>query len=100
MAPCWSPCAGLARRQLAALGVAAAWRLGRWGALEGHLAHTRADGAEPGGCGPGAGGDLGLDAEERWEVRLGRLLTAMHRRRAPRRPRACPLFPQPPPPTQ
>lgn len=80
--------------------MAAAWRLGRWGALEGHLAHTRADGAEPGGCGPGAGGDLGLDAEERWEVRLGRLLTAMHRRRAPRRPRACPLFPQPPPPTQ
>ena len=63
--------------------MAAAWRLGRWGALEGHLAHTRAGGAEPPGGGPGAGGDLGLDAEERWEVRLGRLLTAMHRRRAP-----------------
>lgn len=65
--------AGAAVRQLAALGVAASWRLGRWAPLEGYLELARED--------SGAGGaELGLDAEERWEVRLGRLLAAMHRR--------------------
>ncbi len=69
---------GAAVRQLAALGVAASWRLGRWAALDGYaeLAHESAG---------GGGAELGLDAEERWEVRLGRLLAAMHRRCA----RAC-----------
>lgn len=58
-------------RQLAALGVAASWRLGRWAPLEGYLELARED---------AGGAELGLDAEERWEVRLGRLLAAMHRR--------------------
>ncbi|KAK9842495.1 hypothetical protein WJX81_002719 [Elliptochloris bilobata] len=65
--------AGLAVRQLAALGVAASWRLGRWAPLEGYLALAR-DSADS----DLAGLELGLDAEERWEVRLGRLLAAMH----------------------
>jgi serine/threonine-protein kinase ATR len=49
--------------QLAALGAAAAWRLGRWSAL----------GAFVGAAGAGF---ASLDAEGRWEVRLGRLLAA------------------------
>ena len=64
---------GAAVRQLAALGVAASWRLGRWALLEGYLDMARED-ARAGQA------ELDLDAEERWEVRLGRLLAAMHRR--------------------
>ena len=53
------------RRQLAALGVAASWRLGRWDLLERYLPAAEA-----------AGQDL-LDGGDRWEVRLGRLLSAV-----------------------
>lgn len=72
----WCTAPGAAVRQLAALGVAASWRLGRWAPLEGYLELARED-ASAGEA------ELGLDAEERWEVRLGRLLAAMHRRCAP-----------------
>ena len=53
------------RRQLAALGVAASWRLGRWDLLERYL--PAADAADP---------EL-LDGGDRWELRLGRLLSAV-----------------------
>ena len=53
------------RRQLAALGVAASWRLGRWDLLERYLPAAEAAGPEL------------LDGGDRWEVRLGRLLSAV-----------------------
>ncbi len=53
------------RRQLAALGVAASWRLGRWDLLDRYLPAAE-----------GAGPEL-LDGGDRWEVRLGRLLSAV-----------------------
>jgi hypothetical protein len=56
------------RPHLAACGVAAAWRLGRWGLLGEHLAATR-----------GAAGKLQPD--DAWEVRLGEVLAAFHSRR-------------------
>ena len=50
--------------QLAAMGTAAAWRLGRWGLLEGYTQVAQ-------------GGYGALDPDARWEVRLGRLLGAV-----------------------
>jgi hypothetical protein len=52
---------------LAACGVAAAWRLGRWQLLESYLQQTR----------PFMGM---LVADDQWEVRLGELLAAFHHR--------------------
>ena len=52
------------QHQLAALGVAAGWRLGRWDLLDRYL--PAAEAAAP---------EL-LDGADRWEVRLGRLLSA------------------------
>ncbi len=48
-------CADVAKCQLAASGVAAAWRLGQWDALSEHLPRTQV-------------GYERLDAEDRWEV--------------------------------
>ena len=56
-----------AKHQLAALGVAAGWRLGRWDLLDRYL--PAAEAAVP---------EL-LDGADRWEVRLGRLLSATSR---------------------
>ncbi|GAB4817356.1 hypothetical protein N2152v2_004402 [Parachlorella kessleri] len=61
-------CDDVAALQLASLGTAAAWRLGRWALLEGHL-RVADDLALPAAMGPDA----------RWEVRLGRLLWAASR---------------------
>lgn len=52
------------KHQLAALGVAAAWRLGRWDLLDRYL--PAAEAAVP---------EL-LDGADRWEVRLGQLLSS------------------------
>lgn len=49
--------------------MAAAWRLGQWDVLEGTVALT-SDHLEV------------LDTDERWEVRLGKLLSAVHNRSA------------------
>ena len=59
--------ADIAKEQLAASRMAAAWRLGQWDVLEGlpsPAPHQL---------------DL-LDSDERWEVRLGKMLTAVHTR--------------------
>lgn len=48
-------CADAAKCQLAASGVAAAWRLGQWDVLSEHLPRTHV-------------GYERLDAEDRWEV--------------------------------
>ena len=59
--------ADTAQEQLAASRVAAAWRLGQWDVLE-----------VPAGTSP-LQLDL-LDSGERWEVRLGKMLAAVHNR--------------------
>ena len=59
-----------AKPHLAACGVAAAWRLGQWELLDEYLARTHTSGHL-------------LDAGEQWEVRLGELLSGLHRRHAP-----------------
>ncbi|KAL0029509.1 hypothetical protein WJX79_000191 [Trebouxia sp. C0005] len=59
----------VAKEQLAASRMAAAWRLGQWDVLEGTAGHV-ADHM-----------DL-LDSDERWEVRLGKMLAAVHTRQA------------------
>ena len=58
------------RHQLAALGVAAAWRLGRWDLLDRYLPAAQAAGPEL------------LDSADRWEVRLGCLLSAVSKGRS------------------
>ena len=50
-----------ARRELAASGVAAAWRLGQWGLLEGYTSRASDSLVE-------------LRSAEKWQLRLGRLL--------------------------
>lgn len=62
-------CTDTAKQQLAATRVAAAWRLGHWDVLEGTAVST-SDHLEV------------LDADERWEVRLGKMLSAVHNRLA------------------
>ena len=58
--------ADAAQEQLAASRVAAAWRLGQWEVLRGMVpSHL----------------DL-LEGDERWEVRLGKMLSAVHSRSA------------------
>ncbi|KAL3137629.1 hypothetical protein ABBQ38_004906 [Trebouxia sp. C0009 RCD-2024] len=59
----------IAKDQLAASRMAAAWRLGQWDVLEG------LPGPAPEQL------DL-LDSDERWEVRLGHMLAAVHTRQA------------------
>ncbi|KAL0053239.1 hypothetical protein WJX82_003001 [Trebouxia sp. C0006] len=59
----------VAKEQLAASRMAAAWRLGQWDVLEGTAGHV-VDHM-----------DL-LDSDERWEVRLGKMLAAVHTRQA------------------
>ena len=59
-----------AKPHLAACGAAAAWRLGQWELLDEYLAQTHTSGHL-------------LDAGEQWEVRLGELLSGLHRRHAP-----------------
>lgn len=63
------PHADTAQQQLAASRVASAWRLGHWDMLEGTVAAT-SDHLDV------------LDADERWEVRLGKMLSAVHHRYA------------------
>ncbi len=63
----YKSCAGLARAQLAASGVAAAWRLGRWQELGSFLEAATS-------------GDAGLGEGEQWELRIGGLLAAIHAR--------------------
>ena len=68
--------------QLAALGVAAGWRLGRWSALPGYLERTRlpsSGGAEGGGVGGGSG--VQLSQQDQWAVYVGKLLLALHQGR-------------------
>ena len=68
----WLCCnAEAATPQLAASGVAAAWRLGRWEALDSYLTQARAPAADT------------LDGEQRWDVRIGQVLANMHRRCVP-----------------
>ena len=62
-------CADAAKPHLAACGAAAAWRLGQWELLDSYLEQTRLPVHV-------------LDAGDQWEVRLGELLSALHRRRA------------------
>ncbi|KAK9914842.1 hypothetical protein WJX75_001188 [Coccomyxa subellipsoidea] len=62
-----SRCTDAQKPHLAACGVAAAWRLGRWQLLESYLQQTR----------PFMGM---LVADDQWEVRLGELLAAFHHR--------------------
>ncbi len=50
-----------ARRELAASGVAAAWRLGQWGLLDGYTSRASDSLVE-------------LRSAEKWQLRLGRLL--------------------------
>ena len=74
-------CAGRVKTQLAACGLSAAWRMGRWEAVDGYLHHMQTGPSEPGprrGTGPQEA--VQLDAEERWEGRLGRLLSDVHHR--------------------
>ena len=59
--------ADVAKEQLAASRMAAAWRLGQWDMLEG-LPSPAPHQLEV------------LDSDERWEVRLGKMLTAVHTR--------------------
>ena len=115
-APSADGVANSSSRRLAAIGVAAAWRLGRWDALDEHLETARGGGAGSGG-GRGRGGRGGgkgnalaaasavfnpsassrssapsasspssspssLMDDERWEVAVGGLLSALHRRDA------------------
>ena len=60
--------ADAAKPHLAACGAAAAWRLGQWELLDSYLEQTRLLVHM-------------LDAGDQWEVRLGELLSALHRRR-------------------
>lgn len=57
----------MAQQQLAATRVAAAWRLGQWEVLEDIAAPTSSH-LEV------------LDSDECWEVRLGKMLSAVHNR--------------------
>lgn len=66
-----SAVAASARAQLAAVGVAAAWRLGSWGLLREYL-----DVAEAGGGGSAAG------AQEQLDLCVGRLLLALQQDRS------------------
>ena len=61
--------ADAAKPHLAACGAAAAWRLGQWELLDSYLEQTRLPVPV-------------LDAGDQWEVRLGELFSALHRRRA------------------
>ena len=67
-------CAGRVKAQLAACGLSAAWRMGRWDAVDTYLQHMQA------GASPGPKEAVKLDADERWEGRLGRLLSDVHHR--------------------
>ena len=58
--------ADAAQEQLAASRMAAAWRLGQWDVLRGMAPSNL---------------DL-LEGDERWEVRLGKMLSAVHSRSA------------------
>ena len=64
---CCSLRADAAKPHLAACGAAAAWRLGQWELLDSYLGQTH---------------DMThlLDAPDQWEVRLGELLSGLHRR--------------------
>lgn len=64
--------AGAVKSQLAAAGVAAAWRLGKWEALDSYLQQSHA----------GPASDA-LDGEQKWDTRIGHILAAMHRRCCP-----------------
>lgn len=59
--------ADAAKPHLAACGAAAAWRLGQWELLDSYLEQTRLPVPV-------------LDAGDQWEVRLGELLSALHKR--------------------
>ena len=61
--------ADAAKPRLVACGAAAAWRLGQWELLDSYLEQTRLPVHV-------------LDAGDQWEVRMGELLSALHRRRA------------------
>ena len=86
---------GATRRRLAAVGVAAAWRLGRWDVLEEHLASVADDGSRgprddaPASTPhrrpppPTAAALAALTDDERWEARIGGALAALHARDAP-----------------
>lgn len=83
-----NPSAAAASCQLAALGVAAAWRLGAWQLLRSYLSVLESCGGpgEAGGLGAGAGGRGGswgaaaaLGAGDQWEVAVGAILEAMQR---------------------
>ena len=74
-------CAGRVKAQLAACGLSAAWRVGRWEAVDGYLQHMQTGSNEPGPRGvTGLQEAVQLDADERWEGRLGRLLSDVHHR--------------------
>ena len=60
-----------AKPQLAASGVAAAWRLGRWEALDSYLQQSQAAAADA------------LDSEQKWDMCIGQILADMHRRQGP-----------------
>lgn len=71
------------RVQLAALGVAAGWRLGRWTALPEYLERTglpSGGGAEGSGIGGSTSGSL-LSQQDQWDVCVGKLLLALHQGR-------------------
>jgi len=68
-------------RALHAVGVAAAWRLGRWDVLDDHLA--AATGCAGPGAPPAPAALASLADGERWEARLGATLAALHARDAP-----------------
>ncbi|KAF5825851.1 hypothetical protein DUNSADRAFT_6362 [Dunaliella salina] len=61
------PGAAAARMQLAAMGVAAAWRMGRWELLQEYLSLVE-DGWEV----------AGLSQQDEWELCMGALLAALH----------------------
>ncbi len=72
--------------QLSALGVAAAWRLGRWELLEKYLVVADAVGGGSGGDGgasvlEGGGNVVLLGSQEQLDVCVGRLLLALHQER-------------------
>ena len=56
------------RPQLAASGVAAAWRLGRWDALDAYLQQSQGEASHA------------LDSDQKWDMRIGQILADMHRR--------------------
>ncbi|KAK9807336.1 hypothetical protein WJX73_002849 [Symbiochloris irregularis] len=65
----WSlSCPEGAKPHLAASGVAAAWRLGKWEALDTYLSQARAPAPQP------------LDGEQKWDVCIGQVLARMHQR--------------------